>query len=79
MDTAQLDGESALKPKQAIDETQHMIGHSQHVEGRLEADAPNELVTKFDGCLYLKAVLKNAEVQMCARHSGIVLKSLGRC
>lgn len=56
VDTAQLDGESALKPKQAIDETQHMIGHSQHVEGRLEADAPNELVTKFDGCLYLKAV-----------------------
>lgn len=28
VDTAQLDGESSLKPKQAVDETQHMIRNS---------------------------------------------------
>eukprot|EP00438_Fugacium_kawagutii_P014369 Skav221709 [mRNA] locus=scaffold542:53410:57462:- [translate_table: standard] len=64
VDTAQLDGESALKPKQAIDETQHMIGHSQPVEGRLEADPPNELVTKFDGCLYLKGYPRGTPVDL---------------
>lgn len=58
VDTAQLDGESALKPKQAVDDTQHMIrnGHSGNVEGHLEVDLPNELVGKFDGCVYLKGV-----------------------
>ena len=35
VDTAQLDGESSLKPKHAVDETQHMIRNSsvQNVEG----------------------------------------------
>lgn len=28
VDTAQLDGESSLKPKHAVDETQHMIRNS---------------------------------------------------
>lgn len=66
MDTAQLDGESALKPKQAVDDTQHMIrnGHSGNVEGHLEVDLPNELVGKFDGCVYLKGVPRGTPVHL---------------
>ena len=64
VDTAQLDGESALKPKQVVDETQHMISHNSGVEGHLEADLPNELVTKFDGCLYLKAYPRGTPVHL---------------
>jgi len=39
VDTAQLDGESSLKPKHAVDETQHMIRNSSvhSVEGCLSA------------------------------------------
>ena len=41
VDTAQLDGESSLKPKHAVDETQHMIRNSSvhSVEGCLSAVA----------------------------------------
>ena len=42
MDTAQLDGESSLKPKYAVEETQHMIRNSSvhSVEGAL-LDVPS--------------------------------------
>ena len=56
VDTAQLDGESSLKVKQCVDETHHMVKNTllRSVEGHMEADMPNELVGRFDGCLYLK-------------------------
>lgn len=41
-----------------------MISHNSGVEGHLEADLPNELVTKFDGCLYLKGYPRGAPVHL---------------
>lgn len=66
VDTAQLDGESSLKPKQAVDETQHMIRNSSvhSVEGHMEADLPNQVVGKFDGCIYLKGYPRGVTVNL---------------
>ncbi|CAE7681267.1 unnamed protein product [Symbiodinium sp. CCMP2592] len=64
VDTAQLDGESSLKLKQCVDETHHMVKNTllRSVEGHMEADLPNELVGRFDGCLYLKGFPRGVPV-----------------
>ena len=41
-----------------------MISHSGHVDGHLEADVPNDLVSKFDGCLYLKGFPRGTPVHL---------------
>ncbi|CAJ1365404.1 unnamed protein product [Effrenium voratum] len=73
VDTAQLDGESSLKPKHSADETQHMIRNAslRSVEGHMEADLPNELVGRFDGCLYLKGYPRGGLKNMLLRGSTI--------
>ena len=64
VDTAQLDGESSLKVKQCVDETHHMVKNTllRSVEGHMEADMPNEIVGRFDGCLYLKGFPRGVPV-----------------
>eukprot|EP00928_Gymnodinium_smaydae_P028092 TRINITY_DN21522_c0_g1_i1.p1 TRINITY_DN21522_c0_g1~~TRINITY_DN21522_c0_g1_i1.p1 ORF type:complete len:2517 (+),score=570.63 TRINITY_DN21522_c0_g1_i1:247-7551(+) len=66
VDTAQLDGETSLKPKFALRETLHVQDLKEviNLEGKVESEQPNELVQSFNGTLYLRGMPRGAPVSV---------------
>jgi len=56
VDTVQLDGESSLKPKFALEETMRITETKEllMLHGHLDTEPPNQLVQSFSGTLYLQ-------------------------
>jgi magnesium-transporting ATPase (P-type)/class 3 adenylate cyclase len=56
VDTAQLDGETSLKPKFPLEETMRMTEPREvlNLEGHIDSEMPNELVQTFSGTLFLR-------------------------
>ncbi|CAE8722507.1 unnamed protein product [Polarella glacialis] len=66
VDTAQLDGETSLKPKHAPEGTTHLIQtvDLNLIEGHVEAEQPNEFVQSFTGMLYLQGVPRGTPLDL---------------
>jgi phospholipid-transporting ATPase len=57
IETANLDGETNLKIKQAIPETAHLVSHSElsRLGGRLRSEQPNSSLYTYEGTLTMQA------------------------
>ncbi|CAE8621685.1 unnamed protein product [Polarella glacialis] len=66
VDSAQLDGETSLKPKTAPNAIMHMIQNlnSHDIEGHVEVELPNEVVQSFAGTLYLKGHPRGSPLEL---------------
>eukprot|EP00427_Karlodinium_veneficum_P008540 CAMPEP_0169077318 /NCGR_PEP_ID=MMETSP1015-20121227/8815_1 /TAXON_ID=342587 /ORGANISM="Karlodinium micrum, Strain CCMP2283" /LENGTH=2681 /DNA_ID=CAMNT_0009136835 /DNA_START=25 /DNA_END=8073 /DNA_ORIENTATION=- len=64
VDTAQLDGETTLKPKFALEETMRLEHHNDllQLEGHIDSEMPNELVQSFNGTLFLRGHPRGAPI-----------------
>jgi len=66
VDTAQLDGETSLKQKFAVEETMHMVNtrELQAIEGYVQAELPNEFVQVFAGMLFLSGIPRGVPLDL---------------
>lgn len=66
VDTAQLDGETSLKPKFAVETTMHMVNNMdlEAFRGHIEAEPPNEYVQSFSAMIYLQGVPRGIPVDL---------------
>ena len=72
IETSNLDGETNLKIRQALPETQELYGELSHVRGTLRCDPPNAAMYSFSGELGLystNAVARASNKQILLRES----------
>jgi magnesium-transporting ATPase (P-type) len=65
VDTAQLDGETTLKPKIPLEETMKLdMQQLARLEGHVMSEAPNEFVQTFTGALYLTGFPRSVPIEV---------------
>jgi magnesium-transporting ATPase (P-type) len=61
LETSNLDGENALKPREAMFITNTLVADQNYnqLKGYIEVDTPNAIISRIDGTLFLDGYEKN--------------------